>query len=116
MFKKLIICSFTFLLSAGLLLAHGNATHLMGTVTAVGKDTVTIQDKDGKSVVVMLEKTTKFLKNKKPTTIDEMKIGTRVVIDAEMNQKMKMYAAEEVQLGAAGAATAAAKQATPAKK
>ena len=113
MLKKLVAYTFTFLLLAGALLAHGNATHLMGTVTAVAKDTVTIQDKDGKSIVVMLEKTTKFLKSKQTTTVGEMKIGTRVVIDAQMNEKMKMYSAEEIQIGAAGAA---AKAATPAKK
>ena len=114
MLNKLTVCAFTLLFSAGALLAHGNATHLMGTVTAVGKDTVTIQDKDGKSLVVMLEKTTKYFKSKKPATVDDMKIGTRVVIDAEMNQKMKMYSAEEVQVGAADAT--AAKAAAPAKK
>ena len=95
---------------AGAILAHGNATHLMGTVTAVGKDTVTIQDKDGKSVVVMLEKGTKYFKSKKPATLDEMKIGTRVVIDAEMNEKMKMYSAEEINIGVAAAAAPAAKK------
>src|SRR5207302_4526714 len=116
MLKKLTACAFALLLLAGVLLAHGNATHLMGTVTAVGKDTVTIQDKDGKPVVVMLEKTTKYFKSKKPTSVDEMKIGTRVVIDAEMNQKMKMYSAEEIQIGAANATAPAKAAAAPAKK
>jgi hypothetical protein len=114
MLNKLIACTVALLLTAGLVLAHGNATHLMGTVTAVGKDTVTIQDKDGKSLVVMLEKTTKYFKSKKPASIDELKIGTRVVIDAEMNEKMKMYSAEEIQLGTANATAPAA--ASPAKK
>ncbi|PYS11428.1 MAG: hypothetical protein DMG15_17825, partial [Acidobacteria bacterium] len=91
MLKKAITFLLTSLFLAGVLLAHGNATHLMGTVTALGKDTVTIQDKDGKTVVVMLEKTTKYLKTKKPVTLDELKIGSRVVIDAQMNEKMKMY-------------------------
>src|SRR5262245_13107823 len=104
MIKKLTICAVTAVLSVGLLLAHGNATHLMGTVTAVGTDTVTIQDKDGKSIVVKLEKDTKYFRNKKPVTVGDMKVGTRVVIDAEMDQKTKMYAAEEIQLGAAEAA------------
>jgi hypothetical protein len=103
MFQKLTICMLIALFSVGQLAAHGNATHLMGTVTAVGKDTVTIQDKDGKSVVVMVGKTTKYLKAKKPASIDEMKIGTRVVIDAQMDPKMKMYTAEEIQLGASDA-------------
>ena len=116
MLKKLTACAFALLLSAAALLAHGNATHLMGTVTAVGKDTVTIQDKDGKALVVMLEKTTKYFKSKKPANIDEMKIGTRVVIDAEMNQKMKMYSAEEIQIGTANATAPAKAAAAPAKK
>jgi hypothetical protein len=115
MLHRLIACVVALLLTAGLVLAHGNATHLMGTVTAVGKDTVTIQDKDGKPLVVMLEKTTKYFKSKKPASIDEMKIGTRVVIDAEMNQKMKMYSAEEIQIGTANVA-APATAASPAKK
>jgi hypothetical protein len=110
MIKKITACTITVLFIAGALLAHGNATHLMGTVTAVGKDTVTIQDKDGKSVVVMLEKGTKYFKSKKPATLDEMKIGTRVVIDAEMNEKMKMYSAEEINIGVAAVAAPAAKK------
>ena len=108
MLKKAITFSFMSLFLAGNLLAHGNATHLMGTVTALGKDTVTIQDKDGKTVIVMLEKATKYLKAKKPVSIDELKVGTRVVIDAEMNEKMKMYSAEEIQIGAGGGAASPA--------
>jgi hypothetical protein len=115
MLKRLTVCCLPALLFAGLLLAHGNATHLMGTVTAVGKDTVTIQDKDGKSVVVTLEKTTKYFKNKKAATIADMTVGTRVVIDAQMDQKTKMYTAEEIQVGAADTSTPSAKTA-PTKK
>jgi Domain of unknown function (DUF5666) len=114
MFKKTTLCAFTLLFGAGVLLAHGNATHLMGTVTAVSKDTVTIQDKGGKSVVVMLEKDTKYLKNNKPAAAADLKVGTRVVIDARMDQKMKMYTAEEIQLGAG--ASASDPKAAPAKK
>ena len=116
MVRKITICALSCLLSASLLLAHGNATHLMGTVTAVGKDTVTIKDKDGKSVIVMLEKTTKYLRNKKPATAEEMKVGSRIVIDAGMNEKMKMYTAEEIQLGTGEAASPAAKPTAPARK
>src|SRR3989442_1842177 len=109
MWKKRRACAFTILFVAGAILAPGNAKHLMGMVTAVAKDTVTTQDKDGKSVVVMLEKGTKYFRSKKPATLDELKIGTRVVIDAEMNEKMKMYSAEEIQIGAAAASPAAKK-------
>jgi hypothetical protein len=99
MFKKITACTLAILVSACLLLAHGNATHLMGTVTAVGNDSVTIKDKDGKSIVVTLEKTTKYFRNKKPATAGDLKIGSRVVIDAQMDQKKKTFTAEEIQLG-----------------
>jgi hypothetical protein len=48
MFKLLITCSLTLLLSAGLLLAHGDATHIMGTVTAVQGNHVMVKLQDGK--------------------------------------------------------------------
>jgi len=46
-----------------------------------------------------------------------LKVGTRVVIDAKMDEKMKMYTAEEVRIGVAdSAAKAAAPAKAPAKK
>ena len=96
--RGVVLCSLNILLSVALLQAHGDATHLMGTVTAVTANTVTIKDTAGKSVVVMLEKTTKYLKDKKAAVIGDLKVGTRVMIQAEMDEKMKMYTAAEVQL------------------
>ena len=87
------------LFCASLLHAHGEETHLMGTVTAVTANTVTIKDTAGKSVVVMLEKATKYVKDKKAVVIGDLKVGTRVMINATMDEKMKMYTAAEVQLG-----------------
>jgi len=48
-------------MSGALLLAHGDATHLAGTVTAVNPTTVTVKLQNGKSETVMLEKVTKYL-------------------------------------------------------
>ena len=85
-------------LLAGLLLAHGDP--IMGTVTAVTNDTFTITGKDNKPVMIMLEKSTKYLMNEKPAKKTDLKPGVRVVIDAHMDTKMKMYSAEEVNIGA----------------
>ena len=63
----------------------------------------------------MLEKDTKFLANDKPARKADLKTGVRVVIDAQMDTKMKMYVAESITLGAATGSTAAAKAGTPAK-
>ena len=93
------------LLCTTLIFAHGDATHLTGTITAIEGDHVQIKDQAGKSVVVMLQKTTKFIKADKPSTKSELKVGTRVLIDAKMDEKMKMYAAEEVTIGVTATTT-----------
>ena len=106
MLNRFVFSLLTIVFFVGLVHAHGDP--IMGTVTAVTADTFTIKDKDNKSVVIMLEKATKFLKNDKAGTKAELKPGVRVVIDAHMDTKMKMYSAEEVNIGTAPA--------TPAKK
>ena len=100
MFKRLVVCSMTILISTALILAQGGASHLMGAVTAVKPDTVTIKMQDGKSETVMLEKSTKFMKNDKPAKAADLKVGDSVMINASMDTKMKMYKAQEVMLGA----------------
>jgi len=99
MLNRFVFCLLTIVLFAGLLHAHGDP--IMGTVTAVTSDTFTIKDKDNKPVVIMLEKNTKYLINDKPAKKADLKTGVRVVIDAHMDTKMKMYSAEEVNIGTA---------------
>ena len=99
MLNRFVLCLAAIALFAGLLQAHGDP--IMGTVTAVTNDTFTIKDKDNKSVVIMLEKATKYLKQDKPSTKTELKPGVRVIIDAHMDTKMKMLSAEEVNIGTA---------------
>ena len=115
MFKRLIISALTIVVFAALSFAHGNATHIMGTITAVDGSHVTVKTQDGKTEMVMLQKTTKFMNGSKAATAADLKVGTRVVIDAKMDEKMKMYTAEEVKIGAATAAKADAKAAPAAK-
>jgi hypothetical protein len=106
--NRLIILLAVVILSATGLYAHGDATHLTGTVTALEGDHVQIKDQAGKTVMVMLEKATKYIKAEKPSTKAELKVGTKVMIDAKMDEKMKMYSAEEIHIGVAEAATKAA--------
>jgi len=109
MLKRLMLSSITLVLFAGLALAHGDS--IMGTVTAVASDTVTITNsKDNKVQVLMLLKDTKYVIDKMPAKKSDLKVGVKVVIDAVMDTKMKMYNAEEIQIS-----PAAAKPATPAK-
>src|SRR5213593_592975 len=100
MFKGFVVSITALFLFAGFILAQTGTTHLMGTVTAVKPDTVTIKMQDGKSEMVMLEKTTKYTKDDKPAKSTDLKIGDSVMINAKMDTKMKMYTAAEVMLGA----------------
>jgi hypothetical protein len=78
-------------------------THLKGAVTAVTKDTVAIKMQDGKTETIMLEKSTKYSRDKKAATVAELKVGSQVEVHATMDTKMKMYTAHEVEIGAAAA-------------
>jgi hypothetical protein len=109
MLKRFVLSLITIALFTGLAYAHGDP--IMGTVTAVTSDTFTIKDKDNKSVVIMLVSGTKYLKDDKPAKKTDLKVGVRVVIDAEMDTKMKMYNAEEIKIGA----SAPTPSATPTK-
>jgi hypothetical protein len=94
-------------LFAGVLLAHGDP--IMGTITAVNNDSFTIKDKANKSVVIMLEKGTKYLKNDKAGAKSDLQVGARVIIDAHPDAKTKALTAEEVNIGTAAPASPAKK-------
>lgn len=89
------------LLFGGLLLGHGDYTHLAGTVTAINGDHMSIKDTAGKPIILMTHKGTKYSKDGKTATSKDLKVGVRVVIDAKMDAAMKMYKADEIKIGVA---------------
>ena len=99
MFRKMLASSLMIIMSAVLLLAHGDATHIMGTVSAIQGDHVTVKLQDGKTQMVMFDKATKYLNGEKAARKTDVKVGARVVIDAKMDAKMKMFLASEVRIG-----------------
>ena len=99
MSKKLLACSLTILMVAAVAFAHGDAEHVMGTVSAIQGDHVTVKLQDGKTQMVMFDKSTKYLNGDKKAKKEDVKVGTRVVIDAKMDEKMKMLLASEVRIG-----------------
>jgi hypothetical protein len=101
MIKRTFTVLASVLLLAAFLYAHGEP--IVGTVTEVGKDSITVKDKTGKTTVVMLESTTKYLKDKKAAAMKDIQVGSRVVIDAHQDAKTKKFAAEEVQIGVTAA-------------
>ena len=107
MSNRFVFCMVTIVLFAGLVLAHGDP--IMGTVTAVANDSFTIKDRNNKPVVIMVEKATKYIKADKTVTKSDLQVGFRVIIDAHMDTKMKMYSAEEVTIGTAAPSAPAKK-------
>jgi hypothetical protein len=93
---------------SGMLFAHGDATHIMGTITAIEGDHVTVKLQDGKTETVMFDKATKYFIGSKAATKGDLTIGKRVVIDAKMDSKMKMYLGSEVKIGVTAPANAKA--------
>jgi hypothetical protein len=86
------------------LLAHEGHEHkVMGTVTMAAADHVMLKDKDGKDVTIKVTKDTK-VKAKPMVKVEEIKVGTRVVVTA-VEGKDKSMTAKNIEVGAAPAAT-----------
>ena len=66
---------------SGAALAHEGHEHkLMGTVSAVNQLKLELDTQDGHKETVALDKTTKCLRGKQPATIQDIKVGDRVVV------------------------------------
>lgn len=69
--------------STGVLWAHGNEKHVMGTVTAIGADSITVETTSHQVQTVQISSQTKFLKGEKASSLSDLKVGDRVVIHAK---------------------------------
>ena len=87
--KRMLMLLLGTLLLSGIVAAHGDEQHIMGTVTRVTNKAITVtvtpqEDKvHKKSVTVNLVPATKFEKMGAAATIKDIKVGDRVVIHAE---------------------------------
>ena len=85
---------------SSLCFAHGNEKHVMGTVTKVSDESVTVETKTKVTVEVMITSETKFSKDGAPAASSDLHIGNRVVIHA-MPMKDGKLMAHTVQIGVA---------------
>ena len=93
------------LLAPVAVLAHEGHTHkVMGTVTSLDGDHLTIKTTDGKSTIVMLDAKTTIARGTAKLDRTALKAGERVSVDAEEAKGMMM--AHAIKLGAAPATTA----------
>lgn len=83
--------------------AHGTGSQIMGTVTAVTANSITVRAEDGDIVPVPVDGATTYLRGAKAKTHGDVTVGTRVVID--VGGEPGSTTAKSVRLGAAPAAT-----------
>jgi hypothetical protein len=88
--------------------AHeGHAHRVMGTISSIEGNQITIKATDGKMAIVMLDAKTKITQGKNKIDASALKVGERVVAVGP-EDKNKMIVATTVQLGTAPAAPASA--------
>ena len=88
--------------SGAYLLAHEGHEHkVMGTVTMAAADHVMLKDKDGKDVTVKVTKDTK-VKAKPAVKVEEIKVGSRVVVTA-VEETDKSMTAKSIEVGVVAA-------------
>lgn len=80
--RRILIAGLLLTCTSVLLHAHGGMIHVMGTITGMTDNSVTVETTDKKTVEVQLTDTTTFMNGSKAGTRKEMKIGDRVVIHA----------------------------------
>ena len=62
--------------------AHGNEKHVMGTVTSISDNSITVETTSKKEVTVTVSAATKFQKSGSPAALKDLKVGDKVVIHA----------------------------------
>jgi hypothetical protein len=97
-----LIALFTLALaSSSIVRAHEGHDHkILGTITMAAADHVMLKEKDGKDVTVKVTKDTK-VKSKPAMKVEEIKVGTRVVVTAT-EEKDKSMTAKLIEVGVSG--------------
>jgi hypothetical protein len=98
--KRTVVALLCMTVMSCLCFAHGNEQHVMGTVTKVSDESVTVDTNTKTTVEVIITSDTKFSKNGAPAAPGDLHIGDRVVIHA-MPMKDGKLMAHTVQIGVA---------------
>jgi preprotein translocase subunit YajC len=80
------------LVSAGTAFAHNGVEHILGTITAVTENSITVDTPKHTSVTVVLDRSTTFTNNDVKSSLKDLKVGDRVVINAKANMEKKLVA------------------------
>ena len=95
--KRMITVVLVVMLAAGSLFAHGKGQHVMGLVRAMTDNSITVKTTARDPVTVYTVADTKYEKGGAAASINDLKVGDRVVIHAtKMSDKLM---ATEVRFG-----------------
>ena len=93
-----VLAFFLLLATIQTVFGHDGAEHVMGTLSKVSSQSVTVNTMDKKVVQVGLNSKTAYTRDDKKVSASEMKVGDRVMIEAkEVDEKL---VADSVKLGA----------------
>ena len=68
---------------------HNGVEHVMGTVTAISANSITVETQHGVTTV-LLDNSTKFTNKGAAASLKDLKVGERVVIDAKPDAAKKL--------------------------
>ena len=80
---KYITLLLSVLLVSAAALAHGNFEHVMGTVSKIAGNSITVTTVNRESKTVTVDAATKFIKSGVTAGLGGLKVGDRVVIHAK---------------------------------
>jgi PDZ domain-containing secreted protein len=80
--KPRMICAVVIIgLFTGLALAHDGSKHVKGTVVEVGENSIIVETLEKQKHTIAVDEKTKFEKSGSAATMQELKVGDRVVVD-----------------------------------
>jgi hypothetical protein len=71
--------------------AHNGVEHVMGTLSAKSDSSVTVETVKHTKVTVLLDKATTFNFNDKSASLNDLKLGERVVVNAKEGADEKLH-------------------------
>ena len=74
--------------------AHPGMEHVMGTVSSVTDNSITVDTVKHTKVAVLIDSSTKFTNGAAQASLKDLKVGDRVVIHAKRNADQKLVGAE----------------------
>jgi hypothetical protein len=89
---RILILAACIALAASMAVAHGGEEHVIGTVTMLGPNSITVKTTANKTVTVAVAPDTKFLKDKAFAKLADLNVGDRVVIHANEPVEGKLVA------------------------